>query len=243
MLMSVVESALSAPAYPDLAGKRILITGLTSRCGVDIARAFAEHKGRLILQFAETSKAMQTVAEIIAPDALEAKVYGPVAREESEAVAFAKSAAKVYGGLDAVINIVPLVPGDLDPFATMEDVERLVARQLVLPFLTSKIAANRMSMMLTDGLVLNVATLSGLPKRARSAFATVAKAGLSAMTRAQAEEWAGRAIRFNAIAPQTVMAEVGPRLRGEPDVASLALYLASGQGRALSGCIFEADMH
>ena len=69
-----------------------------------------------------------------------------------------------------------------------------------------------------------------------------AKAGLSAMTRGQAEEWAGRAIRFNAIAPQTVMAEVGPRLRGEPDVASLALYLASGQGRALSGCIFEADM-
>ena len=78
MLMSVIEGALSAPAYPELAGKRVLITGLTSRCGVDIARAFAEHKGRLILQFAETSKAMQTVAEIVAPDALEAKVYGPV---------------------------------------------------------------------------------------------------------------------------------------------------------------------
>jgi len=242
MLMSIVESALSAPAYPDLAGKRVLITGLTSRCGVDIARAFAEHKGRLILQFAETSKAMQTVAEIIAPDALEAKVYGPVAREQNEAVAFAQTAAKVYGGLDVVINLVPLEPADLDITASMEDVERLVARQLTLPFLTSKIAANRMSMMLTEGLVLNVATLAGAPKRARQAFATVAKAGLSAMTRGQAEEWAGRAIRFNAIAPQTVMAEVGPRLRGEADVASLALYLASGQGRALSGCIFEADM-
>jgi NAD(P)-dependent dehydrogenase (short-subunit alcohol dehydrogenase family) len=241
MLMSVLDGALSAPAYPDLAGKRVLITGLTSRCGVDIARAFAEHKGRLILQFAEASKAMATVAEIIAPDALEAKVYGPVARVEDEAVAFAKTATQVFGGLDAVINLVPLAPGNLDAFATMEEVERLVAGELVLPFLISKIAANRMSMMLTEGLVLNVATLSGAPKRARQAFAAVAKAGLTAMTRAQAEEWAGRGIRFNAVAPQTVLADAGPRLGGEPDIAALALYLASGHGGTLSGCVFEAD--
>ena len=242
MLMSVIEGALSAPAYPDLAGKRILVTGLTSRCGVDIARAFAEQRGRLVLQFAEASQAMETVAEIVAPAALEARVYGPVARGQDEVVRFARTATQVFGGLDAVINLVPLVPGDLDGFATMEDVERLIMSQLALPFLTSKIAANRMSMMLTDGLILNVATLAGMPRRARRAFATVAKAALAAMTRAQAEEWAGRAVRFNAIAPQTVGAEAGPHLTGEADVASLALYLVSGHGRTLSGCVFEADM-
>jgi 3-oxoacyl-[acyl-carrier protein] reductase len=122
MLMSVIEDALSAPAYPDLAGKRVLITGLSSRCGVDIARAFAEHRSRLILQFAEASKSMRTVAELVAPDALETRMYGPVAPREEDAVAFAKTAVKEFGGLDAVINIVPLVPGNLDPFAGMEDV-------------------------------------------------------------------------------------------------------------------------
>ena len=55
------------PAYPELAGKRVLITGLTRSCGVDIARAFAEHKGRLVLQFAEESEATETMAEIAAP--------------------------------------------------------------------------------------------------------------------------------------------------------------------------------
>ena len=170
-------------------------------------------------------------------------MYGPVAPREEEAVAFAKTAAKVLGGLDAVINLVPLVPGDLDPFASMEDVERMVARQLAVPFLTSKIAANRMSMMLTDGVVLNVATVSGMPQRAKSAFATVAKAGLSAMTRAQAEEWASRGIRFNAVAPQAMAGLGGAGLSSEPDIASLALYLVSGQGKRLSGCVFEADMH
>src|SRR5436190_23908281 len=78
MLMSVIEGALSLPAYPELAGKRVLITGLTSSCGVDVVRAFAEHKGRLVLQFTEDSAAMETVAEIIAPEALETKVYGTV---------------------------------------------------------------------------------------------------------------------------------------------------------------------
>ena len=68
MLMSVIEGARSAPAYPELAGKRVLVTGLSSSCGVDIARAFADHKARLILQFDEMNERTQAIAEIAAPD-------------------------------------------------------------------------------------------------------------------------------------------------------------------------------
>jgi 3-oxoacyl-[acyl-carrier protein] reductase len=240
MLMSVIEGALSVPAYPELAGKRVLVTGLTSSCGVDIARAFAEHKGRLVLQFAESSEAMETVAEIVAPDALEAKVYGPVGCETDDAVQFAKMAMQAFGGLDVVINLVPLETQGLPPEATLTDVERQVAMQLTLPFLISKIAANRMSLVWNEGLILNVATLSGKLNGRSQAFAAVAKAGLTAMTRAQAEEWAGRAVRFNAIAPETGLVAGGQGLSGEPDIAAMALYLASGRGRTLSGHVFEA---
>lgn len=239
MLMSVIEGALSVPAYPELAGKRVLVTGLTSRCGVDIARAFAEHKGRLILQFAEASEAMETVAEIVAPDALEAKVYGPVGGGADDAVDFAKTAVKAFGGLDVVINLVPLEMQGVKSLASVADVERAVAMQLTAPFLISKIAANRMSMVLTEGLILNIATLDGKAKGPAQAFASVAKSGLTAMTRAQAEEWAGRAIRFNAIAPDVGLVR-GQGLSGEPDIAAMALYLASGRGKALSGHVFEA---
>jgi len=242
MLMSVIEGALSAPAYPELAGKRVLITGLTSRCGVDVARGFAEHKGRLVLQFAEESTAMETVAEIIAPAALEAKAYGPVGPETDDVVQFAKTAIGAFGGLDVVINLVPLDAGGLGPLADLAEIERVIAQRMVLPFILSKIAANRMSVTWTDGLILNIATLNGPVRGARQAFASVAKTGLVSMTRAQAEEWAGRAIRFNAIAPQTSLVPVEPGLCGEPDIAALALYLASGRGKTLSGCVFEAEM-
>lgn len=239
MLMSVIEGALSVPAYPELVGKRVLITGVTRRSGVDIARAFAERRARIVLQFAEASAAMRAAAEIVAPEALETKVYGPVG-EGAEAVRFAKCAVQAFGGLDAIVNMVPLEAARLDPAATAGDLDRLIAAQLEVPLLVSRIVANRMSVTWTQGLILNVATLTGRPGGARQAFATLAKSTLVDMTRAQAEEWAGRGIRFNAIAPETMLGEPGPRLTGEADVASLALYLASEQGKTLSGCVFEA---
>jgi len=240
MLMSVSEGARSAPTYPELAGKRVLITGVSSACGVDVARAFAEHRARLILQFAEESEAMQGVAEMVAPDALDVEVYGPVGSDSDGIVQFSRTVAQSFGRLDVVINLVPLDADRLDPAADAATVERLVAERLMLPFLLSKIAANRMSICYADGLVLNIATLAARRTGAAQAFATVAKSALSAMTRAQAEEWAPRAIRFNAIAPQTLM-PASPGLYGEPDMAALALYLASGRGKELSGHVFEAE--
>jgi NAD(P)-dependent dehydrogenase (short-subunit alcohol dehydrogenase family) len=239
MLMSVIEGALSVPAYPELVGKRVLITGVTRQSGIDIARAFAERKGRVILQFAEASAAMRAVAEVVAPDALETRVYGPVGKGD-DAMRFTKSAVQAFGGLDAVINLVPLETAHLDPAATVEDIDRLIAAQLELPLVISRIAANRMNVTWTQGLILNVATLAGRPGGTRKAFATLAKSTLVDMTRAQAEEWAGRGIRINAIAPETALGEPGATLYGEADVASLALYLASNKGKALSGCVFEA---
>jgi NAD(P)-dependent dehydrogenase (short-subunit alcohol dehydrogenase family) len=241
MLMSVIEGTPQVPTYPELAGKRVLITGLTSTCGVEIVRAFAEHKARLVLQSAEDSVAMETVAEIAATEALDIKSYGNVRRDSDEIVRFAKAAVTAYGGLDVVVNLVPLDMQGLDRGAEVADVERQIARQLAVPFLISQIAANRMSLTLTDGLVLNVALLGGRAGGARRAFATLAKAALTDLTRAQAEEWAGRAIRFNAIAP-AALDHGAEGLSGEPDIAVLALHLASSRGANLSGCVFEAEM-
>lgn len=241
MLMSVIDGARTAPSYPELAGKRVLITGLTSTCGVDVARAFGEHKCRLVLQFAETSETMQTVAEIVAPAALDIKAYGPVGSATDDVVQFARAAAQAYGGLDVVVNLVSLAPAEVAPSATTADIENLVAARLALPFLLGQIIANRMSVVWTEGLLLNIAALAEPPNRTKQAFATVIKAALTGMTRAQAEEWATRGIRCNAITPRPAHSGAGPSLSGEPDMAALALYLASGRGKALSGCVFEAE--
>jgi len=241
MLMSVIEEAQSAPAYPELADKRVLISGITSECGIDIARAFAEHKTRLVLQFAEASERMQTIAEIAAASAAETMAFGPIAGAADAVVRFARQAVKVFAGLDVVVNLVPLAPIEFAAAMSMGAIDRLVADRLRCACIFSSIAANRMSVMLTEGLVLNVAVLAEPARGRGQALAALIKSAVAAMTRLEAEAWAGKAIRFNAIVPQTLPLGAEPVLRSEPDMAALALYLASARGKTLSGLLFEAE--
>ena len=44
MLMTTLDGIEFASTYPDLLGKRVLITGIDNAQGVDIARAFAEQR-------------------------------------------------------------------------------------------------------------------------------------------------------------------------------------------------------
>src|ERR1700731_5206506 len=108
MLMSVLEGVRRAPTYPELAGKRVLITGVTANLGVDIVRAFADHKTRLVLQFDEMSEPAQAIAEIAAPAALEIRAFGPIDRTSDAAGKFARTAVQAFKGLDVAINLVPL---------------------------------------------------------------------------------------------------------------------------------------
>ena len=241
MLMSVIEEAQSAPAYPELADKRVLISGITSECGIDIARAFAEHKTRLVLQFAEASERMQTIVEIAAASAAETMAFGPIAGAADAVVRFARQAVKVFAGLDVVVNLVPLAPIEFAAAMSMGAIDRLVADRLRCACIFSSVAANRMSVMLTEGLVLNVAVLAEPARGRGQALAALIKSAVAAMTRLEAEAWAGKAIRFNAIVPQTLPLGAEPVLRSEPDMAALALYLASARGKNLSGLLFEAE--
>jgi 3-oxoacyl-[acyl-carrier protein] reductase len=241
MLMSLIDAARTQPFYPELAGRRVLVTGVTSRCGVDIVRAFAEHRARLVVQFGEDSEQAQVIAEVAAPAALEMRAFGPVPPDAQVVTGFARQAVQAFGGLDAVINLVPLSLANLDSSATTADVEQIVGARLLLPCLISRVAANRMALALIEGLILNIATLVPPPEPRARAFAAVVKSALAAMTRTEAEAWAGKAIRFKAIAPQTAQVPPEPSLAGEAQVAALALFLASGRGKALSGHVFEAE--
>jgi 3-oxoacyl-[acyl-carrier protein] reductase len=91
-----------------------------------------------------------------------------------------------------------------------------------------------------DGLILNILPEASRPSRAERGLIAVARATLAAMTRSEAEKWAEDRIRINAVAPATLSVGLGPQLKCEPDIATLALQLASRRGENLSGHVFEA---
>ncbi len=240
MLMSSIDGFRSVPSYPEIAGKRVLITGLTAEFGVDVARAFAEHKARLVLQISTADEQMQAVAEMLSIAALDMKLFAGPLPDADAIVPFCRSAVTAFGGLDAVVNLIPLGRCGLKADATPDDLEAAVSSRLLLPTLVGKVAANRMRLLHTEGLILNAAVLPKAATPADRAVAAVTKSALVAMTRADAEQWAGDGIRFNAIAPQVAQPSE-PGLAGEADLAALALFLASGRGKSLSGHVFEAE--
>lgn len=241
MLMSTIEDARLVPSHPELAGKRVLITGLSGVCGIDIVRAFAEHRTRLMLQFAEDDETAAAIGEVAANSALEVESFGPLGPATDDAVQFGRVAAKLLGGVEVVINLVSLAPQNFRGIQTLVDVDRAVADQLRLPYVLSNIIANRMALTYTEGLILNIATLGGEPRDRGHALAGVIRTALAALTRKQAAEWQDRGIRFNAIAPPVAGLASESVLTGEADVAALALHLASSRGKALSGLVFDAE--
>lgn len=240
MLMTVIGRDPSASSYGELAGIRVLITGLASTCGVDVARAFADHRGRLVLHMPQPTPENDALAAVLAETASEIALYTEACNDSAAAVRFAQTAAQTFGGLDAVINLIPVTADDLDNPANIDDVEGFIAEKLTLPVHITRVVANRMRMLLSDGLILNVMTMPGLDSPLEAALAGVARTALAAATRAEAEKWAPHGIRVNAIGPRATMMDADACLASEPDIAAMALYLASRRGKSLTGQIFDA---
>jgi NAD(P)-dependent dehydrogenase (short-subunit alcohol dehydrogenase family) len=240
MLMTVIGRDLNASIYGELAGVRALISGLSPDCGFDVARAFADHRGRLVVHTCADAPENDVLATLLAETASEVKLFTEACADQDAAVRFAQTAAQTYGGLDVVINLIPITAKDLKDRASIADVEDLVSQKLTLPLLVTRVVANRMRTMLNEGLILNVMTMPAPHTAGEAALAGVARTALAAVTRGEAATWAPHGIRINAIGPRATTPDAGACLASEPDIAALALYLASKRSRTLTGHIFDA---
>jgi NAD(P)-dependent dehydrogenase (short-subunit alcohol dehydrogenase family) len=225
-----------------LAGKRVLITGVSAAGGIDIARSFAEAGARVILQCNDASPTVEALATMLAPVAAELSVHTVPLTTSDEIIGFARDAAAEFGGLDMVINVVALDAHAPAATAKLADIEARVSDVLLKACLVSRVAANRMRLMMINGVILTVATLSANATATERGFAQVVRTTLAAMTRREAQAWADQGIRFNAVAPDVLNLVAKPASGREADVAQLALYLAAGNGAALSGLTFELGL-
>lgn len=233
--------------YPEIAGKRVLITGITSCRGADLAVTLAEHDARLVLAFEGDDPAVTALVELVAQHAEDLQVFTEPVADAATAVELARAAATAHGSLDVVVNFMELSRfGALgSAFAAPEpdDLEGHVAACLTTPYLATHVLANRMNLTMTEGLILNVATAPAALSGSGRALAQLGKSALTDMTRAEARRWARAGIRINAIAPTLAggASDSEPSSRAsERDITALALFLASGRGRALSGHVFDA---
>ena len=255
LLTSLVEELRFGAVFPELAGARVMISGVSSSFGVDISRAFAEHHARLLLQMSETSIEMDEVTAMLAQSAGGLKVYDGQLQKADEAADFARGPAQhAFGGLDVLINLITLTPGDLVSTGALEEVEALVSQKLLAPTLMSRIVANRMRLTWTQGLILNVLSTPPVKDARDAALASFFGATLATISRKEAEKWAHEGIRINAVSharatpplsesrDHASQIHAGRNTASEPELAALALYLASQRGASFSGQVFDTAL-
>ena len=239
MLMSVIEPDLVSSVYGELAGARVLITGLTAKGGVDVARAFADHKARLIVHTPNLTQDLVELTAHLSEQACDVRLYDSELSNQDAAVRFAQRAATDFGGFDVVINFIAAEQPDPD-LADFDELSAYVSETLLPATLVTGVAANHMRLLHNEGSILNVVSMAPAETARERAAASLVRASLAELTRRISEEWIDEGIRINAIGPRGAEPS-GHCLASEPEIASLALYLASRKGRQLTGQVFDAE--
>lgn len=194
--------------YPELKGRRVLITGASSGIGAGIARVLAREGCRLVLHYnrneagiertVQQVQALKAQAEVVRCDFRQLETVGP----------FFESAWQAFDGLDALINnagIVTKTPSLKDPLG--EAFDEVLAVNLQAPYRLATAFAQQCIAAGQGGVVVNNSSIHGQKSCEWFSAYGAAKAGLDRLTEVQAIEWGSHGIRVVGIAPGVVPVE------------------------------------
>ena len=233
-----------------LEGKVALITGGASGIGLCTVRLFVKHGGRVVVADIQDELGASLCAELGQENA--SFVHCDVTDEADVAAAVDHAVAR-FGGLDVMFNnagvVGPLGVGIRD--ATREELERMLAVNVVGPFLGTKHAA-RVMVPARRGSIISTSSMASAVAGVGPHAYTASKRALVGLMENAAAELGRHGIRVNCVAPAAVATskapggmdveafmEAGANLKGVglkvDDVAAAALFLASDDSRYVSG--------
>ncbi|MFD8566873.1 SDR family oxidoreductase [Streptomyces sp. NPDC059639] len=233
----------------DFTGRAVLITGGTKGIGAATACAFLAAGARVAVCGRGTPDAPPRA------DGREAVFLPCDVRDADAAAGLVAATVERFGRLDVVVNNAGGSPDADAATVSPRFVEKIVALNLLGPFYVAQAANKVMREQEEGGCVINIGSVSAHDPQPGTAAYTAAKAGLLALTKALALEWAP-AVRVNHITTGltrteaaasvygadggAAVAEVVPmrRMAVPDDVARACLFLAGG----LAGYVNGADL-
>ncbi|HTU09906.1 MAG TPA: 2-dehydro-3-deoxy-D-gluconate 5-dehydrogenase KduD [Allosphingosinicella sp.] len=240
----------------DLSGKAAIVTGANTGIGQAIAVALAEAGADVAL--AGRSRADETAAAVAALGRravlIEADLgsTAPVQSVVDETLA-------AFGRLDILVNNAGIIRrADAADFSEA-DWDAVMDTNLKSLFFLCQ-AAGRHMLAQGSGKIVNIASLLSFQGGIRVPSYTAAKSGVAGLTRALANEWAGRGVNVNAIAPgyiatnntaalqadetrnRQILERIPAGRWGDPkDIAGAAVFLASPAADYVNGHILAVD--
>ncbi len=240
--------------------KTVLVTGSTQGIGREIALKFGAEGANVIVNGIDTPSqrelAESACAEIRDLGGQAEYILCDVSKAE-EAESLIRFGKEKFGGVDVIVNNAGITRDNLIMRMSEAEWDSVLSVNLKGAFLVIKAAA-KMLMKQRDGVIINMASVSGVMGNAGQANYAASKAGLIGLTKSTAKELAHWNIRCNAIAPGFIQTAMTDQLKEEvrdaylasvplkrfgqvEDIANLAVFLASQKAKYITGQVINVD--
>lgn len=250
-----------------LEGKNVLITGGSTGIGRATAIRFADEGANVAINYHTSEReaeitleeARKTCSLIREKGCRDLLVQGDVAREEDVQRIF-REVLGAWGRLDILINNAGIQTASPTHEADTDAYDRVLAVNLRGAFLCAREAVRHFLDRGGGGVILNNTSIhETVPKPHYAAYAA-SKAGMGALGRTLALEYAGRGIRVNTVAPGAIATPINrewledPEKRAEveghipmgragrpEEIAAVFAFLASDEAAYIAGQTIYVD--
>ena len=239
-----------------LDGKVAIVTGGARGIGKAICERLAAEGAKLAIVDIMLDVAQATCEEFKAKG-IEACAYAANVAKMEDAEATVAAVVKDFGRLDILINNAGITRDTLMLRMTEQDWDAVIAVNLKGTFNFTK-AVVRPMMKQRAGKIVNIASVVGRMGNIGQANYSASKAGVIALAKTTAKEFASRNIQVNAVAPGYIITDMTGKLSQEAtdmflkiipagrggtpaDVANVVCFLASPDSDYVTGQVINVD--
>jgi glucose 1-dehydrogenase len=243
-----------------LENKVAIITGAATGIGHAIALRFAHEGASVVVDYVGSLETPNRTEEEIKSFGGKTIAVAADISNPGQVQNLIESSVKAFGRIDIVINNAGIEKKFAFVDYPLEDLQKILAVNLIGPFLVSQSAARQMIKQGQGGRIINISSVhEDMPMPSNAAYCA-SKGGLRMLTRTIAVELAKDRITVNNIGPGAVYTPIDADVEAKPEIekflmgeiplnrwgtpeeiAGLAVYLASDEAAYVTGSTFFID--